>query len=344
MKALRRVGAALLVIAVSFACVFATPASTFAQDIPVAPDSVPGGAPQPTAGDSGSPLKPGEVGQGAAQATTKINSLFASVITTAVDLSALLRSEADKFAGGLAVITLALAAARFAATKDAVAGWATLFEELGTLGIFAGFYVGYAGFAPKFFNWFQLLAQKLVPDMNSGMGIWSSASGKLFDAVAQALQATHWWDYPKVLFSTGPLIIAWAVLSLTTIVFLFYINVGQLQGAVGIVVGQIAFALGFSPFTRGYFKSWLDFMISAGMYTVVAAIMIRLVASSLTDAISAASGVGLSSPQGAVYVMDLSIFIFILSFEIPKIAGMFGGGANASGAALGKLTKLIPGV
>jgi len=42
--------------------------------------------------------------------------------------------------------------------------------------------------------------------------------------------------------------------------------------------------------------------------------------------------------------MDLAIFVLLVSFEIPKIAGMFGGGANASGAALGKLTKAAAGL
>jgi type IV secretory pathway VirB6-like protein len=108
-------------------------------------------------------------------------------------------------------------------------------------------------------------------------------------------------------------------------------------------MGQIAVALGFSPFTRGYFKSWLDFMVSASMYTVVAAILTKLVSGSLLKAIVAARGIGLSTPVGATYVMDLSIFVFLLSFEIPKIAGMFGGGASASGSALGKVAKVASG-
>jgi hypothetical protein len=40
-------------------------------------------------------------------------------------------------------------------------------------------------------------------------------------------------------------------------------------------------------------------------------------------------------------VLDLSIFIFLISFEIPKMAGIFGGGANLNGGGGAKMaTKL----
>ncbi len=104
-------------------------------------------------------------------------------------------------------------------------------------------------------------------------------------------------------------------------------------------MGQIAFALGFSSFTRGYFKTWLDYMISAGMYTVVAAILMRLITHTLTDAIQTSVQKGLSTPGAAAYVFDLSLFVFLVSFEIPKMAGMFGGGANASGSIIGRVGK-----
>ncbi|MCY0852651.1 type IV secretion system protein [Cupriavidus sp. D39] len=52
---------------------------------------------------------------------------------------------------------------------------------------------------------------------------------------------------------------------------------GELQVAVGVVVGPIAVALAFSSFTRRYFTAWLDYMFSGSLYIVVAAIISRLV-------------------------------------------------------------------
>jgi hypothetical protein len=176
-------------------------------------------------------------------------------------------------------------------------------------------------------------------DMSSALSIMGNAAGQIFDAFILAFKTAGWTEYISVLMAVFPLVLAWLVLSITSIVFVFFINLGQLQFAVGVVVGQIAFALGFSSFTRGYFKSWLDYMISAGMYTVVAAILVRLVTGSLTSAINTSIQKGLSTPGAAAYVFDLSLFVFLVSFEIPKMAGMFGGGANASGSIVAKVGK-----
>jgi hypothetical protein len=37
--------------------------------------------------------------------------------------------------------------------------------------------------------------------------------------------------------------------------------------------------------------------------------------------------------MNAAYVFDLAVFVLLLSLEIPKLAGIFGGGASASGTA-----------
>jgi len=46
-----------------------------------------------------------------------------------------------------------------------------------------------------------------------------------------------------------------------------------------------------------------------------------LIGQSITTAIGQVSSIGGSTVEGAVYVLDLSIFIFLISFEIPKMAG-----------------------
>jgi hypothetical protein len=329
---------ALLLVGVS-------PGIAFAQSD--ASGALPAGTPTPPTtptGTTGASYTPGEIGTGSTKALSAITSMFNAVIATAVSASQLVKPEADKLAGGLAVITLVLAFAEYAATTKPTQAWMNLFEELAILGIFASMYVGYATFAPGFYGWFGTLANDIaganVANGASGLG---AAASELYDAIVKSLNGAAWYEYIKALLMIGPLLLAYVILMVTSLVFAYFSNIGQLQAAAGIVMGQIAVALGFSSFTRGYFKSWLDYMVSASMYTVVAAILMKLVSGSLLTAIAAGSKVGLSTPEGATYVMDLSIFVFLLSFEIPKIAGMFGGGASASGSALGKVAKIASG-
>jgi hypothetical protein len=329
-------------------CVFACPRIALADNVTTLPDgtvvpasSTPG--PSTSGATAASLVKPGEIGKGTANAMTKINSMFASVISAAADASKSISQESDKFASGLAVLTIVLAAIRFAATKDPVLAWVALFEELGMLGIFASFYIGYATWVPSFYKWFQTLSSDIAggTNMGSSLSIIGNAASQLFDSVVGAFKGAGWTEYISVLIGVVPLLGAWLLLSITSVVFVFFINVGQLQFACGAVMGQIAFALGFSSFTRSYFKSWLDFMINAGMYMVVAAIMMKLVTGTLVNAVKDATDAGLTTALSAGYVFDLTFFVFLVSFEIPKIAGMFGGGTGATGGALAKLAKAI---
>ncbi|MEM5440543.1 hypothetical protein AABE10_35925, partial [Paraburkholderia diazotrophica] len=112
-------------------------------------------APAATSGTAANPyVSAGETAAGNARAIDKITTMFSSIMNTAVEASQSIQKESDKFASGLAVITIVLAAVRFAATKDPVMAWVALFEELGTLGIFASIYVGFASWAPNFYKWF----------------------------------------------------------------------------------------------------------------------------------------------------------------------------------------------
>ncbi|MEM5314175.1 type IV secretion system protein [Paraburkholderia sp. JHI869] len=292
----------------------------------------------------GSTMNKGEIAAGATKAAAKAASLFAAAIPAAVTVSQSIKSEADKFAAGLGVITLVLTFIRYSATRDPVSAWVTVFEEVGTLGIFASIYVSYQSFAPGFYDWFQTLANMI--QSGAGQGVSSSmaaAGGAVMEAVVKAYNGTSWTNYVALTISLFPLLLAYLVLVITSIVFAFMNNLGLIQAAVGIVMGQIAVALGFSSYTRGYFKSWLDYMVSAGMYCVVSAILLKLVATSLNSAIDEATSMGLSTAEGASYVFDLSLFVFLLSFEIPKMAGMFGGGANASGSMMKKAASVATG-
>ena len=325
-------------------CLIAAPAAAFADDTQTLPDgTVMPGASSGSANTTtaSSYVRQGEVAAGNLRAINKITTLFSTVIDTAVQISQLIRPEADKFAGALGVLTLVLAFVRYAATKDPVFAWLAVFEDIGTLGIFASFYLAFAAWAPGFYRWFLTLANTIGgADMSSTLSIMGNAAGQIFDAIIKAFAGAGWGAIFGVAAAMIPLFFAWILLSITAVIFAFFINLGQLQFACGVVMGQIAFALGFSVFTRGYFKAWFDFMISAGMYAVVAAILMRLVTHSLIEAVQEAANMGLSTSGAGGYVFDLAVFVFLVSFEIPKIAGMFGGGANASGSMVGKVARV----
>ncbi|WP_175958017.1 type IV secretion system protein [Burkholderia sp. BCC0405] len=283
----------------------------------------------------------GEVAKGATAAIEEITKILNDLIDLAVELSKTLDKDSDKMAGGLAVITLVLAAVRYAATRDPVAAWQSLFEDLAVLGIFAAVYVSYGKWAPGFYKWFNDMAIAVSgTDAQSLPMSMVKTAGALYDAVMEALKAEHWYNYMALLINLLPLLAAWACLMVASLVFLFFISLGTIQMAVAIVMGKIAFALGMSEYTRGWFKSWLDFTIGAGMYMVVAAILQRLMTDTLAKAFGSAIAKGLTTPFAGSLALDLSIFVLILSFEIPKFASMFGGGANASGGAIKGLTKL----
>jgi len=283
---------------------------------------------------------PGEIGVGINQASTKLGSIIDTVITSAVTLSQTLKPEADKFAGALAVITIILAGVRFSASHHPVAAWVELFEELGMFGIFATFYLGYTTCAPTFYNWFSTMAGEIAPKIDGQFGAFGASVSDMWDGVVTVWKTASVFDIPSLIPNFIPVLLACVVMLLTSVVVLYFTHLGAIQSSVGIVVGQIAFALGFSSYTRGYFKNWLNYMINSGMYIVVSAILISLVGKNIAAAMLIGKDAFLTN-QGAAMLLDLSLFVFLLSFEIPKMASLFGGGGGVSGGAIKGLKALL---
>jgi hypothetical protein len=285
-------------------------------------------------GSSASISKPGELGQGGRNAVTQVASLLNNLIPTAVGLSQNVLPEANKFAWGLAVITIVLAAIRFAGTHHPVSAWIALFEEIAVLGIFVALYLGYTTSAAGFWDWFVNLSRLINSSDVTLPAQMATLGGTMFDALKDNYGVWGTLAHPAAALGDAVvLILAFIVMTIAAIFYAYYTAVGQIQAALGLVLGPIALALGFSSYTRGYFQKWLDWMISAGMYVVVVAILMGLVNSSISSAITQAAGVGGHTTLNGAYVFDLSVFMLLLSLEIPKLAGIFGGGAGASGTA-----------
>ena len=125
---------------------------------------------------------------------------------------------------------------------------------------------------------------------------------------------------------------AFVFCALAALLYTFFISLGEIAAAIGIVIGPIAVALGFSDYSRRYFSSWLDYMIGASMYSVVAAVMARLVSSALVSTLIDQKSAGTATLAGAVYAMSIALFMILVAFELPKIAGaIFGSGGGISG-------------
>lgn len=285
--------------------------------------------------------QPGDYALASTGAVTQISSLLSNLIPVAVTVSQTVVAQANKFAYGLGVITIVLAALRFSGTHHAVTAWTNLFEEFAVLGIFVALYLGYSTSAAGFYTWFSDLAQSINGSKMDAASMLAKLAGTIFDALVVEVKAAGFPGIFDVIPDVATMLITFVVLTVTSVVFCYFIALGQIQAAIGIVLGPIALALGFSQYTRGHFQKWLDWMISSGMYVVIVAVLMRLIGASITSALTKATGVGGATTMNSAFAFDLSIFIFLLSFEIPKLAGIFGGGANASGSGGLKLAKMF---
>ncbi|MFL9911944.1 type IV secretion system protein [Paraburkholderia sp. RL17-337-BIB-A] len=283
----------------------------------------------------------GDFTKGSTDAISQMQGLLGNIIPAAVTASAGVLTEANKFAWGLGVISLVLVGIRFSGTHHPISAWVNLFEELAILGIFVALYLGYNTSAPGFWNWFQTLATDIGGGANNSISTqMSTLAGTVLDALkAKMTVITVLTQFNATLTDVIVLLLAFVVMCLASVVFMYYSAVGQIQAAVGIVLGPIAIALGLSSYTRGYFQKWLDWMIHSGMYVVMVAVLMKLMGTNISSAVTKVTTVGGSTQVSGAYVFDLAVFILLLSFEIPKLAGMFGSGAGASGTGALKLMK-----
>ena len=336
----------LLLVATALA-LFVSPC--YAQSgAPGSPESaLPAGTPSPVDGGGNGATAiapaPGSIGEALLKVLNGFKSFRSGLVAGAVSLSSSLNTEAGKIAFGLGVIALTLAAIQFAATSDPTTAWTGLLEAFLVLGIFSTLFVSYTAFAPGLYEWFQSLADKISGTRASNPAfVLASIAGSFIDSFTKSIGAAKWYDIAGVLFASFLLVFAFAFCAIAALLYSFFIALGEIQVAIGIVIGPIAVSLGFFEYTRRFFSSWLDFMISGSMYVVVAAIMGKLVASALTSSLDTVSTVGTAAPASAAYACGVAIFMIFVALEIPKIAGaIFGSGGGASGGGVIRLaTKL----
>ena len=300
----------------------------------------PASTPSSTSAASQNPNKPGDFTVGSSRSLAQIVGLVGNLITKAVTASESVRKEADKFAWGLGVISLVLVGIRFSGTHHPIAAWVNLFEEVAILGVFVALYLGYTTSAPGFYSWFNDLAAQIGDATSNSIGTqMATLGGTILDALRKQVglfrAAT---DMDGMITDVVMLSLAFVAMCIAAVVFTYFTAIGQIQAAFGIVLGPIAIALGFSSYTRHYFMKWLEWMISAGMYVVSVAILMRLMGQAIRDSV-AASAPHAGTTINSGFVFNLAVFVLLLSFEIPKLASIFGGGANVTGTGALKLAR-----
>ncbi|HVI88150.1 MAG TPA: type IV secretion system protein [Dongiaceae bacterium] len=256
----------------------------------------------------------------------------AGMTNAALDMSETILPETNKLAYALGVITIVLTGFRFSGTSSAVAAWTDLLETFAMLGIFTALYIGYRDFIPGIYNWFTALAQSINSGQLSIAGTLANSASGFWDAWTRALGAAAWYEMFGVALSALPLIIAFVLTLIASVIYAFFIMLGDIQVAIGIVLGPLALALGMSEYTRRYFTAWLDYMIGGSLYIVVAAIMGKLVNTTLDSSLAKLNMTGHDTMAAGVQAAILAFVLCLVSLEIPKIAGaLFANGSAISG-------------
>ncbi|WP_083384857.1 MULTISPECIES: type IV secretion system protein [unclassified Cupriavidus] len=278
--------------------------------------------------------KAGDAGKALSGFSNLMTELRGKLIPSATQLSKTLSSDANKFAYALAVITIIRACLAFSGSHHPISAWTTLLEEFMMLGIFIALYLGYTDAVTGLWNWFQQVGTQV----NGGTPVYATPQSmfnlgsKLWDAWARALGDASGLSKIAAFISALPLGVAFLLLYVATIIYIFYVNLGDLQVAIGIVVGQIAVALGFASFTRKYFFSWLHYMITGCMYIVVAGIISNLVLGVIQPKADGVNGIGTDTLYAACYAMCMALYLCFVAMQIPSIAGsIFGTGGGVDG-------------
>ncbi|MEM5432389.1 Conjugal transfer protein trbL [Cupriavidus taiwanensis] len=294
-----------------------------------------GGNPPVAAATAG---KPGDIATGIMKTLNRLDRMRSSLIQAAASLSQTTVEDANKIAFGLGVITLVLAGLRFAATSDPVSAWTDLFETILVLGIFSALFASYTSFSAGLFLWFAHLADSI----NGGVSVYNlpaslaNTGGKFVDSIVTNLKAGLINPLSLVDALVAAILFAFAFIAvlIAALIYSWFILVGHLLVAIGIVVGPLAVAFGMADISRRFFNAWLDYMVTGSMYMVVAAIISQLVSKSLISMVSDVGKVGTDTTIAASYALSTAIILVFVAMEIPKIAGSLfgtGGGVGATG-------------
>lgn len=155
------------------------------------------------------------------------------------------------------------------------------------------------------------------------------------------------------LVSVVALFVAMITVGAATVVYIAVYLMGDVLAGAALAVGPFFVALGIWDVTRGWFRNWLEFLVVAFLYKIVAAVLVMLLikalgghinelAASMTYMSAGASGPAAVSLALAVKAIILAGVISALLLSAPSIAhGLARGGISLSE---GSVRGVIPGL
>ena len=139
---------------------------------------------------------------------------------------------------------------------------------------------------------------------------------------------------PQILETTLLAMVAAGLLVMATAVYMLVFATGKCLLAVGLALGPLLIPWIAFESTRGFFESWIRFCVSAGLYQVVATVLMKIVAPMIRyvddwSKAMVASGTDFNADilvAGMAITALMSILITVLLLQAPYIAAALAGG------------------
>ena len=201
-----------------------------------------------------------------------------------------------------------------------------------------------------------------VPDYTLDGGIPTGTSHQdCHDVNDNALDNTSFWTafktLPVVLLTLLAKAIALIAMVLCVLIFVVVMQMGSILLHIAFCLGPILVPWFVFPPTEFLFENWLRAVIGAGLYKVIAWIMMGLVMkgvvpgfNALLQKVAATNGVGSEIYYNTAYLALIALALVasigaFLMWQVPAIASTYagGGGASLKGFGKGAISKMAQG-
>lgn len=201
-----------------------------------------------------------------------------------------------------------------------------------------------------------------VPDYTLDGGIPTGTSHQdCHDVNDNALDNTSFWTafktLPVVLLTLLAKAIALIAMVLCVLIFVVVVQMGSILLHIAFCLGPILVPWFVFPPTEFLFENWLRAVIGAGLYKVIAWIMMGLVMkgvvpgfNALLQKVAATNGVGSEIYYNTAYLALIALALVasigaFLMWQVPAIASTYagGGGASLNGFGKGAISKMAQG-
>ncbi|CAJ0806906.1 type IV secretion system protein [Ralstonia thomasii] len=201
-----------------------------------------------------------------------------------------------------------------------------------------------------------------VPDYTLDGGIPTGTSHQdCHDVNDNALDNTSFWTafktLPVVLLTLLAKAIALIAMVLCVLIFVVVVQMGSILLHIAFCLGPILVPWFVFPPTEFLFENWLRAVIGAGLYKVIAWIMMGLVMkgvvpgfNALLQKVAATNGVGSEIYYNTAYLSLIALALVasigaFLMWQVPQIASTYagGGGASLKGFGKGAISKMAQG-